>query len=91
VIDAGAGPVNTSEGIYCSGCDDLELTNVTVSDTRAGTARMPHAGNFSDPANNNVRISDFRASNCQGSAILGMSVITITRVSIDGKPTRGGK
>jgi hypothetical protein len=91
VIDAGTGPVNTSEAIYCSGSHDLQLTNVTVSDTRAGTARMARPGNFSTQANNNVRIADFRASNCQASEILGLSAITITSLLIDGQIINAGR
>jgi hypothetical protein len=89
VIDAGTGPLNTSEAIYCSGGVDLQLSNVTVSDTRGGTARVARSANFST-LGKTVRITDFRASNCQVSEILGRSSITVTKVSVDGQRTYGG-
>jgi hypothetical protein len=87
VIDAGFGASNTSEAIFVTDSDDLQLADVTVSDTRSGTARMANPGNFS--TSTNVSIANFRASNCQASRILGMSTLTLTNVSIDGKHALG--
>ena len=39
VIDAGFGAINTSEAIFVTASDDLQMANVTVTDTRAGVAR----------------------------------------------------
>lgn len=89
VIDAGSGDSNTSEAIYVNASNDLQLANVTVTDTRSGTARMPNPGTFSATTNTHVSIANFRATNCQASTIAGMSTLTLTNVSIDGRQARG--